>query len=122
MANNIYEIIVTEKFEKDLKYYYKKKNYRHIQEDIQDIIDKISHGDFVGDEITNLKLGNSNHTFKVRAANTDANVGQSNGYRIIYYVVKDDYEVYLLTIYSKKDDIKIVNNQEIAELIETYCL
>ena len=28
-------------------------------------------------------------------------VGKSNGYRIIYYVVKDDKEIYLITIYDK---------------------
>jgi mRNA-degrading endonuclease RelE of RelBE toxin-antitoxin system len=31
-------------------------------------------------------------------------VGKSNGYRLIYYVVKDDREIYLLTIYYKKED------------------
>ena len=62
------------------------------------------------------------HTFKVRSANTDAKVGQSNGYRIIYYAVRDDREVYLLTIYYKKEDNRIPTDQEIIELVETYCM
>lgn len=49
-------------------------------------------------------------------------MGQSNGYRIIYYVVRDDKEIYLLTIYYKKDDSKIPTNQEIIRLVEKYCL
>lgn len=48
--------------------------------------------------------------------------GQSNGYRIIYYAVRDDAEVYLLTIYYKKDNNRIPTNQEIIELVETYCM
>ena len=48
--------------------------------------------------------------------------GQFNGYRIIYYAVRDDEEVYLLTIYYKKDDNRTPTNQEIIELVETYCM
>ena len=48
--------------------------------------------------------------------------GQSNGYRIIYYAVRDDEEVYLLTIYYKKDDNRTPTKQEIIELVETYCM
>ena len=47
---------------------------------------------------------------------------QSNGYHIIYYAVRDDEEIYLLTIYYKKDDSRIPTNQEIVELVETYCM
>jgi len=47
-------------------------------------------------------------------------VGKSNGYRIIYYVVKDDREIFLLTIYSKKDKENI-KDSEIKHLIEAYC-
>ena len=46
--------------------------------------------------VYDLKLPDGEDTYKVRAANTDTNVGKSNGYRIIYYVVKNDKEIYLL--------------------------
>ena len=36
--------------------------------------------------------------------------------------VRDDEEVYLLTIYYKKDDNRTPTNQEIIELVETYCM
>ena len=64
-------------------------------------------GHLVGTEIPGLRLPTDGHTFKVRAANTDTRAGQSNGYRVIYYAVRDDEEVYLLTIYYKKDDSRI---------------
>lgn len=60
--------------------------------------------------------------YKVRVANSDMKVGKSNGYRIIYYAIKDDQEVYLLTIYYKKDDNKIPTDKEIVELVEEYCM
>lgn len=37
-----------------------------------------------GDIIPNLKLEENSCTYKVRAANTNANVGKSNGYRMLY--------------------------------------
>lgn len=46
----------------------------------------------------------------------------TNGYRIIYYVIKEDKEVYLLTIYYKKDDNKIPSDNEIIALVEEYCI
>ena len=79
-------------------------------------------GNLIGTEIPGLKISADGHTFKVRSANTDTKVGQSNGYRVIYYVIRDDEEIYLLTIYYKKDDNRIPSNREIKELVETYCL
>lgn len=73
-------------------------------------------------EIPGLRIPTDGHTFKVRSANTDTRAGQSNGYRTIYYAVRDDAEVYLLTIYYNKDDNSIPTNQEIIELVETYCM
>lgn len=69
-----------------------------------------------------LKIKSEEHTFKVRSANTDTNTGQSNGYRILYYAVKDDSKIYLLTIYYKKEDNRIPTDREIINLVETYCM
>ena len=57
---------------------------------------------------------------KVRIANTDTNKGKSNGYRLIYYAVKTDYTVYLLSIYYKKDDRRVLSDSEIRELAIKY--
>lgn len=75
----------------------------------------------LGDEIPNMNVNKDGHTYKVRAANTDTKAGKSNGYRIIYYAIKDDREIYLLTIYHKKDDIRVPSNAELKELVEKYC-
>ena len=118
----MYTVIPTEQFERDVKYYIKKKGFRHIGSDIKAITDELEKGNLIGTEIPGLKISADGHTFKVRSANTDTKVGQSNGYRVIYYVIRDDEEIYLLTIYYKKDDNRIPGNREIKELVETYCL
>lgn len=62
-----------------------------------------------------------NKVIKVRAANTDTKAGKSNGYRIIYYAIKEDMQVYMLSVYYKKDDKRVLSNKEIIELVNKYC-
>lgn len=114
-----YEVIPTTKFENDLKYYIRKKNYRKINQDISPIMADLENGKLVGDEIAGLELPEGESSFKVRAANTSTKQGKSNGFRIIYYVVKDDKFIYLLTIYSKKDN-ESLDNSVLKELIKKY--
>ena len=116
-----FEIIPTKQFEDDLRYYLKKKKFKHILEDVDDIVKELEKGNLLGDAIPGLVF-DDNETVKVRIANTDTRVGKSNGYRMIYYVVKNDYEIYLLTIYYKKEDNKIPSNKEIEALVKEYCL
>lgn len=118
----MYIVIPTDKFNNDVKFYVKKKKFSHIGKDIKLITDELEKGNLIGDIVPNLKVNSNNHTYKVRSANTDTKEGKSNGYRIIYYAIKDDKEIYLLTIYHKKDDIKKLSNEEIAELIKEYCI
>ena len=65
---------------------------------------------------------NNNKIIKVRIANTDTRMGKSNGYRMIYYAIKEDMTVYLLSIYYKKDDKRILSDSEIVELVKEYCM
>lgn len=113
-----YKILVTPQFKKDIKYYIKK--YLKITNDLDDVISELKAGNFIGDEISGLRLENKEKTYKVRAANSSINVGKSNGFRLIYYGVKNDYEIYLLTIYSKKDKENITTSK-IIELVNKYC-
>ena len=115
-----FEIIPTKRFEDDLRYYLKKKKFKHILEDVDDIVKELEKGNLLGDAIPGLVF-DDNETVKVRIANTDTRVGKSNGYRMIYYVVKNDCEIYLLTIYYKKEDNKIPSNKEIEALVKEYC-
>lgn len=117
-----YEIIPTPKFSDDIKFYKRKKKFSHILDDIDTVVNEIEKGNLIGDAISDIQLPEGEDAYKVRAINTDTHMGKSNGYRIIYYVIKNNKEVYLLTIYYKKDDNKIPTKQEIIELITRYCL
>lgn len=118
----MFTIIPTKRFLQDVKYYVKRKRFVNIGQDISRIVKDLEEGNFIGDEISNLKMDSEGHTFKVRVANSDTKVGKSNGYRVIYYAIKDDREIYLLTIYYKKEDRKVPTNNEIIELVKKYCI
>ena len=115
-----YQVIPTPRFLADVEFYRVKKKYRKIDEDITEVVTALENGLLLGDEITGLKLPENESSYKVRVANTSAKVGKSGGFRLIYYVIRDDCEIYLLTIYSKKD-LENITNDEIVELIKTYC-
>ncbi|MBR3722591.1 MAG: hypothetical protein IKN12_07460 [Selenomonadaceae bacterium] len=91
-----------------------KKKYRQIFADIESVTKELEAGNLIGDELEDISV--DGRTFKVRVANTSVNVGKSNGFRVIYYVIQDS-SVYLLTIYSKKDDVKIPSDKEIKDFI-----
>lgn len=116
-----YNIIVTPRFEQDIIYYQRKKKFTKITDDLQDIIDELSNGNLVGDEITDIHIPSTDSVYKVRAINTNTKQGKSNGYRVIYYAMKSEKEIYLLTVYYKKEDKNIPNKKEIKDLVETYC-
>lgn len=44
----MYTVIPTEQFEKDVKYYVKKKGYIHIGKDIKVITDELEQGNLIG--------------------------------------------------------------------------
>lgn len=116
-----YEVIPTPKFEEDLDYYERKRKFKHIEDDVNKEVEKIEEGILIGDPIFDINLNNGEDAYKVRAVNTDTNKGKSNGYRIIYYAIKNERTVYLLTVYYKKDDKRILSKKEIIKLINTYC-
>jgi mRNA-degrading endonuclease RelE of RelBE toxin-antitoxin system len=117
----VYNVIPTPRFDNDVEFYIKKRKYKHIRNDITPILEKLEKGELVGDEIPGIAPKVGEHTYKVRAANTDTKMSKRDGYRVIYYAIQDDKTIFLLTIYSKKDDDRIPTNNEIIGIIEQYC-
>ncbi|AEB77366.1 hypothetical protein IRP63_14700 (plasmid) [Clostridium botulinum] len=115
-----YEVIPTDKFISDLKFYINKRKYKHIDDDVDIVVEQLEKGVLVGDTINDIKLPNGEDAFKARAKNTDTRVGQSNGYRIIYYVIQNEKTIFLLTVYYKKDDNRIPSKNEIIEIINEF--
>jgi mRNA-degrading endonuclease RelE of RelBE toxin-antitoxin system len=112
-----YVIILTNRFKKDIEFYFKKRKYSHVIDDIYKVVGQLQEGNLIGTPQNNLSLPEGEVVYKVRTVNTDTKSGKSNGYRIIYYVIKDDKEIYLLTVYYKKDK-ENVSTKEILSLIE----
>ena len=57
----------------------------------------IKEGVFNGDAVPKLQ----NRVYKYRVKNSDLNKGKRGGYRLIYYVLGETKEVYLISIYAK---------------------
>ena len=60
-------------------------------------------------------LGNS--TYKVRLATESKNSGKSGGARIIIYVITEQKEVYLVSIYDKSE-ISTIKDSDVKKLIK----
>ena len=110
-------IVMTKHFKDDVNFYFRKKKYTKIESDISGVTEELKKGILLGDELQDLNLPENTAAYKVRIANTSENVGKSNGFRLLYYVAIED-EIYLLSIYSKKDDIRVINDKQIELLIK----
>jgi mRNA-degrading endonuclease RelE of RelBE toxin-antitoxin system len=122
---NVYEVLPTDKFNSDMRFYIKKKRYSHIEDDIDDILNGLEVGEFKGNVLAGIKLKDNKdvYVYKARSKNSDSNKpnSESHGYRLIYYVKSQDKIVYLVTIYYKKDNDRIPSDNEISQLIKRYC-
>ncbi|HEX6291931.1 MAG TPA: type II toxin-antitoxin system RelE/ParE family toxin [Herpetosiphonaceae bacterium] len=90
------QVYFTPEFKRNVRQLAKK--YRHIKTDIQPLIDQLAQRETPGDRIA----GVSYRVFKVRVKNSDLGKGKSGGYRVIYYLVRED-SVVLVTLYSKPE-------------------
>jgi mRNA-degrading endonuclease RelE of RelBE toxin-antitoxin system len=109
------EILVsyTPEFKRNLRALSKK--YRHIQEDLQPVLDQLQLGNFIGDRIPGIQFT----LFKLRVKNSDIQKGKSSGYRLIYRIFSPS-QVVLLTLYSKLDqgDVSVAEIKRIIKTIE----
>ena len=110
-------IIPTKKFNDDVEFYIRKKKFLKIRADIKTVTDELEQGNLVGNRLENLDVPENIAVYKVRIANSSINVGKSSGYRLLYYVAIAD-EIYLVSIYSKKDDNRVPSDKQIELLIK----
>lgn len=87
-----------------------------IEADIHPAVEELQSGNFIGDKLEGLVIPANTSIYKVRLPNSSMNIGKSGGFRLLYYVAIAD-KIYLLKIYSKKDDNRIPSDAQIAELI-----
>jgi mRNA-degrading endonuclease RelE of RelBE toxin-antitoxin system len=88
-------------FEKDVKKLFKK--YKHIPSDLKVLKEELSQNPKSG-----IELGN--RCYKIRLANSSIPTGKSGGFRIIYYYIDQDNNLYLMSMYSKSELENIDDN------------
>jgi mRNA-degrading endonuclease RelE of RelBE toxin-antitoxin system len=103
-----YKIIPTPEFIKNLRQL--KKRYKSIKKDVLLLSNKLENTPKIG-----ISLGNN--IYKIRVKNSDNNKGKSAGYRVITYLIDENFEVYLITIYSKSEKENILD-YELQEMIK----
>jgi len=101
------------RFLKDAKRLKEKKNFRKIADDIREVEDWLRSGEVKGDLIPGLS---SLQIFKIRQKNSSINSGKSGGFRIIYYQIRENDVIVMLTIYSKTETENI-SKSEILEIL-----
>lgn len=92
-------------FDKDIKRLYKK--YKQLPKDLRALKTELLQNPKSG-----IELGNG--CYKIRLVNSSIPTGKSGGFRVVYYYIDTDNNLYLLSIYSKSEleniDDKIILN------------
>jgi mRNA-degrading endonuclease RelE of RelBE toxin-antitoxin system len=97
-------------FEKQLKRLSKK--YPLLDVEVNNLINELKQGELPGNLVPGT-LG----ARKVRISNKDSNKGKSGGFRLLYYFITDDEEIYLLALYSKSED-ENYSDAQIREILK----
>lgn len=101
------KLIATPEFKKSVKKLVKR--YKQISKDL-----KVLEKELQQKVIPSIDLGNN--CFKIRLQNSSIPTGKSGGFRVIYFLKKED-NIYLLDIYSKSDWDNIDENRLIEILL-----
>ncbi len=91
-----YNVFVTKSFTSELKKL--SKRYKKIKNDYETLLENIS-----SQNPKEIAVDLGNDCYKYRLKNSDNHKGKSAGYRVVYYLVQEDTNIILLTIYSKSD-------------------
>lgn len=104
-----YSIIPVEKFKKELKRLIKK--YPSLKSELSDLNLLLTTNPTAG-----TALGNN--LYKIRVAIKSKAVGKSGGARIITYVITENKEIYLLTIYDK-GELDNIDDRTLRKIIQS---
>ncbi len=102
-----YSVIPIERFKKEAKRLAKK--YPSLKSELSELSETLKRNPETG-----IPLGNS--VFKVRLAIRSKGKGKSSGARVITYLVTEQKEIYLLTIYDKSE-LNNIDDKTLKEII-----
>lgn len=114
----MYDIEYTSNFKNQFKRLLKK--YPKSKEEFQAVFEELENGNLIGVAYDGLGLKEGEEVYKVMVANIDANRSSKNGFRMIYYAIKNDELIYMLAVYAKKE-VQNLRQSEVSELIRKYC-
>ncbi|MBT3186042.1 MAG: hypothetical protein HN343_00305 [Candidatus Thioglobus sp.] len=83
------------------------KKYRNIAQDLKTLQQYLESNPYLGDEVFK-------NCYKIRVKNSSIKKGKSSGFRVIYYYLGQDSNIYLIEIYSKSDQESI----KISDLVK----
>ena len=104
-----YNILLIPQFEKDIKRLSKK--FKLIKKDLKKLIDELKENPIQGKSL-------GDNIYKIRLSNSSIPTGKSGGFRVITYLLDEQNNIYLLSIYSKTQQESITDIQ-LKELIDT---
>jgi mRNA-degrading endonuclease RelE of RelBE toxin-antitoxin system len=104
-----FSLIPSEKFKREAKRLIKK--FPSLKQELSDLGNKLSETPKMGTSI-------GNDIYKIRVAIKSKGKGKSGGARIITYVVTENNEIYLLTIYDKSE-FDIIDDNTLRNIIKT---
>jgi mRNA-degrading endonuclease RelE of RelBE toxin-antitoxin system len=101
------KIIVLEHFTKEVKKL--AKRYKQIASDLKELETLL-----LEDAKSGVHLGS--RCYKIRLANSSIPTGKSGGFRVIYYYLDEENNIYLMSIYAKSD-LENISDEKIIEIL-----
>lgn len=99
-------------FSKEAKKLYKK--YKKLPSDLKILAERLKNNPKSG-----IELGAN--CYKIRLENSSIPTGKSGGFRIVYYYYDGEEDLYLLSIFSKRD-MENISDERVLELLCKYGL
>lgn len=106
------KIVSLDAFSKDVKKLYKK--YRKITSDLKTLEELL-----YKDPKSGIELGNN--CYKIRLQNSSVPTGKSGGFRVIYYYLDDNNNLYLMAMYSKSE-LENISDDRLIEILKYNAL
>jgi len=100
------KIISLSTFTKDVKKLHKK--YKGIAKDLRTLESELQENPKCG-----IHLGNA--CYKIRLKNASVPTGKSGGFRVIYYYLDEENNLYLMAMYSKTE-LENISDEKINEI------
>ena len=103
-----YKIYALNQFKKDVKRL--QKRYKYIKDDLKTLNKILQNNPKEG-----IRL--FSNVYKIRVQNSSINKGKSGGFRVIYYYIDKQKNIYLLSIYSKSD-LANISDKKILQILK----